>query len=135
VRVRVPRLVTWVRFVTGLLTIVIIWCPVDDVVLSFSGPACVTSHVGLQAAVSTTTRYAPRRIPSGGALVPLAPQPGETVWDHRGIFDPDVVMVKVTSRDVSVNYPALACSVLMSLTALVWMFGDRVARNNRIERA
>jgi len=112
------------------MALMVLWFPYDAVELSFSGPARITTHVGLLSTVEVSTRYAPRRLGTSLGPLVITPPPlkaGEVIWDHRGEFGSDIVILTVKERTVTVHYLTLACSVLGTLVVL-WLAVARPGR-------
>jgi len=109
----------------GLLALVVLWLPYDAVAMSFSGPSRITNHVGLLSCVEASTHYRPLRLATwdpfrSRPIEPPSLKPGEVIWDHRGEFGTDLVILTVQEKTVTVNYLALAGSVLGTVVVL-WL--------------
>lgn len=109
----------------GMIALVLLWLPIKTIDMSFSGPSRTVTHYGVLTWMEDRVDHNPRRFSpplGGGDVKPRPLAPGEEVWDHRGEFGNDIVIIHMPPRTRTVHYLALIASAVASV-GVIWFAG------------
>lgn len=134
---RTQRLFWCALIGVGTIVLVLLWVPIQSTDMSFSGPSRTVTRYGLLGWMEERVEHNPRRFSpplGGGEARPPPLAPGEEVWDHRGEFGKDIVVIRVPPPTRTVHYVALLASAVASV-GVIWFAGvqplQKLVRSSR----